>query len=795
MGAAGEPHAMQLIDEQKRFARNEVVSYFDEVRKLRDAADRGVDEPYHIVSVFGSQSSGKSTLLNVLFHTAFDTMDAQLKRQQTTRGIWLAHTNRVTTTADGDDEATSGTRCPDIFVLDVEGSDGSERGEDQDFERKAALFALAVSEVLIVNIWEQQIGLYQGNNMALLKTVFEVNLSLFGTSQRKNKVLLLFVIRDHVGITPLESLSESLTKELKKVWSTLNKPTDCQDISLYDFFDLQFVGLAHKFLQQEKFTKDVQELGDQFVAPNGIFKPQYHQQLPMDGWCMYADSCWEQIENNKDLDLPTQQILVARFKTNEILNECLEQHFQTFNERIETKKMDKLALIDALRETKSSCLEDYDKLASHYNKKVYLENKEVLDDKIGDNFVPVIDGFMEQLGIKLLNNLTVSAKDPLREGSFIDRLTELQSGILEEYSITLSDFQSCNLLRSTEEGNERFKEFVELTVQDIKQQEIKYILKKIKKNLSFQIKDDTIALLSNPTESVWDHVMQKFNANIDVNLVKYRKDASEDSVGYDFQVGLTSEENDITYQQIRFFAWSILSNVVHDYLKPDTIVSILRDRFENKFRYDDNDSPIMWKNEAQIDESFRIAKEHALEVFNVLCIAKDSNNVEIVPDVDLAEGEDKYDVDSGVYHMERFAHLLNESEKEKVLKQFRRQINVSVIDSKRSIITATTHIPIWIYGLIVVLGWNEFMYVLRNPLYVSLLLMGFVGFFFLNKFGLWTPVLNVVQTAVGESRATIKSKLKEFVMEDDDIKKPVIQEPITPEDSMDEKSEKAMDSE
>lgn len=53
----------------------------------------------------------------------------------------------------------------------------------QDFERKSALFSLASSEVLIVNMWEHQVGLYQGANMSLLKTVFEVNLGLFGKKQ------------------------------------------------------------------------------------------------------------------------------------------------------------------------------------------------------------------------------------------------------------------------------------------------------------------------------------------------------------------------------------------------------------------------------------------------------------------------------------------------------------------------------------------------------------------------------------------------------------------------------------
>ena len=93
-------------------------------------------------------------------------------RKQTTKGIWMSKNKKEH--ADGDFKMAS-----NILVMDVEGTDGRERGEDQDFERKSALFALATSEVLIVNIWEHQVGLYQGANMGLLKVVFEVNLELF----------------------------------------------------------------------------------------------------------------------------------------------------------------------------------------------------------------------------------------------------------------------------------------------------------------------------------------------------------------------------------------------------------------------------------------------------------------------------------------------------------------------------------------------------------------------------------------------------------------------------------------
>ena len=153
-------HGIQVIDEEKVFNEN-LGAYLQVENVVRSGFN------YHLISVFGSQSTGKSTLLNYLFGTHFGVMSEQ-ERRQTTKGIWMSKNKK-----DGEKMAEN------ILVMDVEGTDGRERGEDQDFERKSALFALATSEVLIVNIWEHQVGLYQGANMGLLKTVFEVNLQLF----------------------------------------------------------------------------------------------------------------------------------------------------------------------------------------------------------------------------------------------------------------------------------------------------------------------------------------------------------------------------------------------------------------------------------------------------------------------------------------------------------------------------------------------------------------------------------------------------------------------------------------
>lgn len=92
---------------------------------------------------------------------------------------------------------------------------------------------------------EHQIGLYNGANMGLLKTVFEVNLGLFGgggdntkpkyvsmvptrpladrSIRPQEKTLILFVIRDHVGATPMSNLTATLTQDMERIWDSLSK--------------------------------------------------------------------------------------------------------------------------------------------------------------------------------------------------------------------------------------------------------------------------------------------------------------------------------------------------------------------------------------------------------------------------------------------------------------------------------------------------------------------------------------------------------------------------------------------
>jgi len=66
---------------------------------------------------------------------------------------------------------------PATLVMDLEGSDGRERGEDDtSFERQSALFALATADVLLINMWAKDVGREVGAGKPLLKVIFQVGM-------------------------------------------------------------------------------------------------------------------------------------------------------------------------------------------------------------------------------------------------------------------------------------------------------------------------------------------------------------------------------------------------------------------------------------------------------------------------------------------------------------------------------------------------------------------------------------------------------------------------------------------
>jgi len=55
--------------------------------------------------------------------------------------------------------------------------------------------------------------------------------------------------------------------------------------------------------------------------------------------------------------------------------------------------------------------------------------------------------------------------------------------------------------------------------------------------------------------------------------------------------------------------------------------------------------------------------------------------------------------------------------------RFKRDADAAFVEAKRSMVSSVAQVPLWMYGALVVLGWNEAMSVLFNPLYFAMILI------------------------------------------------------------------------
>lgn len=789
--------AIQLIDENKKFNEN-VLDYVTDGNNSKSSSE------YRIVAVFGSQSTGKSTLLNHLFSTSFGVMD-ETSRQQTTKGIWLAVSPGVSTTkgvgAPQMEDAEKHLVDDTIVVMDVEGTDGTERGEDQDFERKAALFALATSEVLIVNLWETQVGWYQGANMGLMKTVFEVNLSLFGRAKldaaSDHKVLLLFVIRDHTGVTSKESLSATLTRDLLRIWDSLNKPAELAELAFADFFDLAFHTLSHKIYQNDQFLADVKLLGDRFVdrtSPDFLFKPNYCHDIPIEGWTMYAESCWDQIDNNKDLDLPTQQIMVARCKCEELAALCYEDFERSYvtleAEAAAAVKSDKTgpstqesyaAIGTSLLEIKNKALADYDAVASKYNHEVYEHRRALLADKILARLQSIVLIYADFLNASTVEKYAATLVKRSKSTTLADAMSSIKLSLLAEHNEKLVALSLDGAVPTSAFSDRLSAEITKLEGEE-KISEVNSIVNKFLKKLTTGLNAVVQSEVSKASDETWDNIKTQFESQCANLLAKYR---SGDT--YDFGIGAERQLTETTLKTIEFKSWEVLRDAIKKFTGKDNLFTVLKDRFDEKFGYDANGTPRVYQTTNELETAFTASKNAAADALPNLAVARLSDDSMLEPKVNLnstflrrkyesvvtalkmedVQEEDESDSDDEENDTKRsFAAVVTSADQEEVLRKFKRDTDAIFVARKGAIVQSRTQIPYYIYLIILVLGWNEFMAVFRNPFFFSLILLAAAAFYGLYTTNLLGPAMTVGQRVAEETLAMAKQKLREFVVDE-----------------------------
>ncbi|KAI9221449.1 RHD3/Sey1 [Blastocladiella britannica] len=722
---------LQIIDESKAFSQA-LSTYMGPTHWALN--ERGFD--YNIVAVFGSQSTGKSTLLNRLFSTDFDVMDERVKRGQTTKGIWLA-------------------RAPErpTLVMDVEGTDGRERGEDQDFERKSSLFAIAIAEVIIINLWENMVGLYHGANMGLLKTVLEVNLELF-QAQGSPKTHLFFVIRDHASGTPLESLGETVLADIHKIWASISKPVGKETSTLEQFFDVTFTSLPHKKLASADFESEAVVLRGRFVDPSHpdyVFRPAYKKKIPADGFTHFAEDIWTQINANRDLDLPSQQELLAQFRCDELAVVAAD----AFGKGLAPIKAqaDSGNVVEAMGATLDAALDGalvpFDTQASRYHQGVYQRKRKELVERAQTAAAAVFAAQLRNASrraVAIFKN-GIDFKLKAKSADFYQVVESSQAEVTTFFTKSAAAAVMTSSEWSYEEALTSLKEELAHLINKRREEELDKLVHMCETRVNEDLPETVADYLTLASPTMWADINGSVRDLIDSAEADLRTRARA--------LRISDEEQEARVTALRTAAMEALLKALTTATNEPAMVARMRSVFEQKFRYTDQGVPRVWRPTDDIDTVYQRARTEASKVL----VSFVSADLPLLASFEAAASTSE-SLLSSVSALRK--PLIPAPRERAVAARFQSEVDVLYMDAKRSVVATTAHIPRWVLVVMVILGWNEFKALVSSPMYLLLfILLGAIAFV-VHATGMSGPLLALASTVGADVARQVGIKVQEL---------------------------------
>ena len=582
-------------------------------------------------------------------------------------------------------------------------------------------------------------------------------------SRSNPRSLLFFVIRDHLGTTPLSNLRNTLIQDLTRIWSGLSKPAGLEKSKIEDYFDFAFSALPHKILQPERFVSEVAKLGNRFrdgyrdarrdslrgdqELEGGIFLPEYSRRIPADGFSIYAQGVWDQIVNNKDLDLPTQQELMAQFRCDEISREVLV----VFDESIlpfESKQAEGIrsgspevlgGLGSAMRTARMKAVKSFETEASRYHKGVYARKKAELEGKIDGRLKALFLGQLSAAHKSGVNQFSGAVSTAVKAGQ--------KKGVSYDFAEIVDREKKSALQRYDKEARgvlvegapwSNYKQEMSLYQKDLnevsgrlRREEMRRLATRVERWVRSRL-GESIGLEFNALGSgrggsgapetgerpstekeIWDRIWSVF--------VKTVKEAERRFTDRAKSFDASSEEVDVGLWRLRRKSWGVLRAKIDEEMMEGNLLLKLRENFEDKFRYDDGGVPRIWRPTDDIEGMYTKARESTLTLIPLLSRFQSPRTSSpppldewiggAPPSVTPADEEDLAPI-GGVDEeegksLEEEMTILSESKRQDVTARFKKTADGVYVEAKRSAIGGMTQIPLYFYGLLLALGWNE----------------------------------------------------------------------------------------
>jgi hypothetical protein len=647
-------------------------------------------------------------------------MNSAIRRGQTTKGVWVAADYRSK-----------------ILIIDCEGTDSKSRSEQDrgKFEHSSSLFALAMSDILIINMWTSDVGRYTASNYGVLKIVFEMNLKLF--EQKTAKKIIIF-LRDFDPTRNRKDKIEGLILEdIHKIWKDIKIPEKYAGKGPENFFSFEFITLPHLIYREKDFKEEIENLRKRLVkdSPNYFFSNLSSiKNVPADGLKQYVTQIWTDIMNEKDLDIPSQREMLANYRCNEIKNQILSSYDKQFKEiyKLSAEK-DIPNFKDICTDLKNKICEEYEKKSCNYDNKVFLNIHKQLEEQISQKLyicfmnqtkrlIPLLQKFMRDELQKQLQNIDDNN----------DNYFNISDALRKKYVSQL--IQKLNQKKAFESWKVGEKEYSNLFDEIIEEQ---------KKKALNKLKTKTVEDLRRYCENLFNDALENYSKE-----KNFWKDLNEKYLQFfcakmfNLKIYLRDNFNCKNEEILEIFN-NIQEKIFNDTKKNisknmrDLSTKIV-DQFKRKFWYEPKTNYTEAKNwikyeELEIDLLFKKLRSEYLPVFEQLKYFELMKDIMAVIDFlnkeTISEEEQIKIVDEYLKDKNKFEILLKQGDILSLKKKFERGISDILEDAKRRRQGFQMNMPYWFYILLIFFGYDDVFRLVRSWYILRILLL--IGTYFL----------------------------------------------------------------
>lgn len=718
MGMADECCCMQLIDGNGEFDVDGLENF------VRTTKLNHCGLSYAVVAIMGPQSSGKSTLMNHLFHTNFREMDAVRGRNQTTKGIWIAKCVGIE---------------PFTIAMDLEGSDSRERGEDDTtFEKQSALFALAIADIVLINIWCHDIGREQAANKPLLKTVFQVMMRLFSP----RKTTLLFVIRDKTK-TPLEYLEPILREDIQKIWDAVPKPQTLKNTPLSEFFNVEVTALSSYEEKEEQFKEQVAELRQRFfhsISPGGLAGDRQGV-VPASGFSFSAQQIWRVIKENKDLDLPAHKVMVATVRCEEIANDKLrrlsaDEGWLALEEAVQEGPVSGFG--KRLSSVLDTYLSEYDMEAVYFDEGVRNAKRKQLESKALDFVYPTYSTLLGHLRSKAFESFKIRLEQSLKKGEgFAASVRTCTQSCMLEFDRGCADAAIRQAKWDASKVREKLRRDIDTEASSVRSVKLSAIIADHEKNLTEALSGLVESLFEVGDEDTWASIRRLLKHETEAAVLKF----STAIAGFEMDQAAV----DTMVQNLRSYARNVVVKKARE--EAGKVLIRMKDRFSTVFNHDNDSMPRVWTGKEDIRTITKDARAASLRLLSVMAAIRLDEKPDKVESLlfsslmdgtapaslprDRSVGDSVDPLASSMWEeVSPQDTLITPVQCKSLWRQFKAETEYTVT---QAISAQEAHKknnnwmpPPWAILAMAVLGFNEFMLLLKNPLYLMILFVAYL---------------------------------------------------------------------